>query len=56
MAPKPAQSGARSSLVPFTEVARSETEPARDEHPIRHAWTFVIPPTPADRSAARKER
>ena len=32
--------------------AHSENEPARDEYPIRHAWTFVIPPAPADQSAA----
>ena len=56
MAPIPQQFGARSSSVPFTEDARIETEPARDEYPIRHAWTFVIPPTPADRFAAREER
>jgi hypothetical protein len=36
--------------------AHSENEPARDEYPIRHAWTFVIPPAPADRFAAHKER
>jgi hypothetical protein len=33
-----------------------ETDAARDEYPIRHAWTFVIPPTPADPFAANKER
>jgi hypothetical protein len=53
MAPNPQQSGARSSSVPFTEDGRIESEPARDEYPIRHAWTFVIPPAPADRFAAR---
>ena len=37
-------------------AAHSENEPARDEYPIRHAWTFVIPPAPADRFAAHKER
>jgi len=36
--------------------AHSDKEPARDEYPIRHAWTFVIPPAPADRFAAHKER
>jgi len=36
--------------------AHSEDEPARDEYPIRHAWTFVIPPAPADQFAAHKER
>jgi len=36
--------------------AHSENEPARDEYPIRHAWTFVIPPAPADQFAAHKER
>ena len=56
MPPNPQQSGARSSSVPFTEDVRIETEPARDEYPIRHAWTFVIPPrTTADRFAARTE-
>jgi hypothetical protein len=34
----------------------SENEPARDEDPIRHAWTFVIPPTPAHQFAAHEER
>jgi hypothetical protein len=33
-----------------------ETDAARDEYAIRHLWIFVIPPTPADQSAARKER
>ena len=56
MAPNPQQSRARSSSVPYTEDVRIETEPARDEYPIRHAWTFVIPPTTADRLAARTER
>jgi hypothetical protein len=32
-----------------------ETDQARDEDPIRYAWTFVIPPT-AEQFAARKER
>jgi len=36
--------------------AQSENEPARDEDPIRHAWTFVIPPTPAEQFAAHDER
>jgi hypothetical protein len=31
------------------------TDSARDEYPIRHAWTFVIPPT-AEQFAASKER
>jgi hypothetical protein len=56
MAPNSQQSVARSSSVPFAEDARSETEAAREEYPIRHAWTFVIPPTSADRFAAREER
>jgi hypothetical protein len=56
MPPNPQQPGARSSSVPFTEDARIETEPARDEDPIRHAWTFVIPPTPAEKFAAHKDR
>jgi hypothetical protein len=38
------------------EPARIETDAARDEYPIRHAWTFVIPPPPADPFAASKER
>jgi hypothetical protein len=33
-----------------------EINAARDEDPIRHAWTFVIPPTPAFDFAASKER
>ena len=33
-----------------------ETDAARDEYPIRHAWTIVIPPTPADPFAASTER
>jgi hypothetical protein len=37
-------------------VEHIETDPVRDEYPIRHAWTFVIPPTPADLFAAGKER
>jgi hypothetical protein len=36
--------------------AHSENEPAREEYPIHHAWTFVIPPTPADQFAAHEER
>jgi len=36
--------------------AHIETDAARDEDPIRHAWTFVIPPTPAFDFAASKER
>jgi len=50
------QSGARSSSVPFTEDAHIENEPARDEYPIHHAWTFVVPPTPADQFAAHEEK
>jgi hypothetical protein len=37
------------------EVADIETDPVPDEYPIRHEWTFVIPPTPADLLAATKE-
>jgi hypothetical protein len=36
--------------------AHIETDAARDEYPIRHAWTFVIPPTPAFDFAASKDR
>jgi hypothetical protein len=36
--------------------AHIEINAARDEDPIRHAWTFVIPPTPAFDFAASKER
>jgi hypothetical protein len=36
--------------------AHVETDAARDEDPIRHAWNFVIPPTPAFDFAASKER
>jgi len=36
--------------------AHIETDAARDEYPIRHAWTFVIPPTPAFDFAATKDR
>jgi hypothetical protein len=35
--------------------AHDETDAARDEYPIRHAWTFVIPPT-AEQFAASKDR
>jgi hypothetical protein len=35
--------------------AHIETDATRDEYPIRHAWTFVIPPT-AEQFAASKER
>ena len=35
--------------------AHIETDAVRDEYPIRHAWTFVIPPT-AEQFAASKER
>jgi len=35
--------------------AHIETDAARDEYPIRHAWTFVIPPT-AEQFAASKDR
>jgi hypothetical protein len=38
------------------QAALIETDAARDEYPIRHAWTFAIPPTPADPFAASKER
>jgi hypothetical protein len=34
--------------------AHIETDSVRDEYPIRHAWTFVIPPTPAFDFAASK--
>ena len=37
-------------------AAHIETDAPHDEEPIRHAWTFVIPPTPADPFAASKER
>ena len=40
----------------FREPAHIETDAARDEYPIRHAWTFVIPAKPADLFAASKER
>jgi len=33
-----------------------EINAARDEDPIRHAWTFVIPPTPVFDFAASQER
>jgi hypothetical protein len=36
--------------------AHIKTDAVRDEYPIRHAWTFVIPPTPEDPFAASKER
>jgi len=36
--------------------AHIEPDAAPDEDPIRHAWTFVIPPTPAFDFAASKER
>jgi hypothetical protein len=36
--------------------AHIENEPAPDEYPIHHAWTFVIPPTPADQFAAHEEK
>jgi hypothetical protein len=49
-----------SRLWPQTEEPRGaahiETDVAHDDYPIRHAWTFVIPPTPADQFAASKER
>jgi hypothetical protein len=35
--------------------AHIETDATRDEYPIRHAWTFVIPPT-AEQFAASKDR
>jgi hypothetical protein len=38
------------------DEAHDEIDAARDEDPIRHAWTFVIPPTPAFDFAASKER
>jgi hypothetical protein len=38
------------------DEAHIETDAARDEDPIRHAWTFVISPTPAFDFAASKER
>ncbi|HEY4402857.1 MAG TPA: hypothetical protein VGO38_12620 [Acidimicrobiia bacterium] len=55
------QSRARPSALirdPLAEdpVGAIETDHARDEDPIRHAWTFVIPPTPAERFAAHKDR
>ncbi len=31
-------------------------ESARDEYPIRHSWTFVVPRTPAERPTASKEK
>jgi hypothetical protein len=37
------------------EDAHIETNATRDEYPIRHAWTFVIPPT-AEQFAASKDR
>jgi hypothetical protein len=37
------------------EDAHIEADSVRDEYPIRHAWTFVIPST-AEQSAASKER
>ena len=43
------------SQAELSADAHSETDTARDEDPIRHAWTFVIPPT-AEQFAARKER
>lgn len=52
------QSGARPSVLiqdPLAEDLIGETDAARDEYPIRHAWTFVIPPTPVDQFAAHKE-
>jgi hypothetical protein len=36
--------------------AHIENDAARDEYPIRHAWTFVIFPTPAFDFAASKDR
>jgi hypothetical protein len=49
------QSGARSQAEELRRDAHVETDPARDEYPIRHAWTFVIPPTPADQLAAHED-
>jgi hypothetical protein len=55
------QSGARPSVLIRDRLAEDligasiETDDVRDEYPIRHAWTFVIPPT-AEQFAASKER
>jgi hypothetical protein len=37
------------------EDAHIDADSVRDEYPIRHAWTFVIPST-AEQFAASKER
>jgi hypothetical protein len=46
----------RSQAEELRGDAHIEMNAARDEDPIRHAWTFVIPPTPAFDFAASKER